>query len=619
MSWSVSGGEFTLRWNRELLLDLDIGIRKTVDALADTDESGHDRFAVRSGPALIAALRNGSLDGFRSGGLRVRGGYLLGSEALSIDLVDFEVRAGQGGAFDMDLVGRDGRSWFSLVRPMYEFSEDRRRIEISTMDVVISEALADRLGRPQVAGWTVAELGISSATTSLPAPALATSTFHWPNMPAPNGGKYQLDLFMKSIQFQFMRCDGCTGLAGSGKVVFTPMSTLRNNTNDGMVGIPLWTVEGDPLGYSTALWVASVAWYSKFSGIFAPYQNDQHPYLIWNMYRVNATGGIEQIGRSGLKHAYLTTNHSCLDENDHDSHVLGRGCEDTYTLSNNDNSNALGPRSEVIPATGQWGRCGSVYDPACTGQASPTGYGPYDQRLVVKESQISSAVNPGANYLFESWYVARDDINIYNSMATVRAVPAYAGGVWNVNNQSTYRLGPAIDRWVDPANPGQNAASSEMAVAEGHVKIAVKATYIGGVNLEWRYNYAFANLDFSRALTSGNEPNLRVLRNDGFDQIAIPIPAAGVTNIQFKDADDNPGNDWTVSQGNGSLLLTAPAESNRLNWGNLYSLSFVSRTAPTVSSLRLRIAEPGMPSSLLVGKLLAPAIGDLIYRQGFER
>jgi hypothetical protein len=40
--------------------------------------------------------------------------------------------------------------------------------------------------------------------------------------------------------------------------------------------------------------------------------------------------------------------------------------------------------------------------------------------MIVKEQQISPTVNPGASFLFESWYVAREDVNIYNSMATQR-------------------------------------------------------------------------------------------------------------------------------------------------------------------------------------------------------
>jgi hypothetical protein len=87
-----------------------------------------------------------------------------------------------------------------------------------------------------------------------------------------------------------------------------------------------------------------------------PYGNDQHPYLIWNLYRTNSDGRLEQIGRSGVKHAWLTTNGSCLDSTaEHDSHILGRGCLDTYGTGNNDTSSDLGPRSEIVPATGIWG------------------------------------------------------------------------------------------------------------------------------------------------------------------------------------------------------------------------------------------------------------------------
>jgi hypothetical protein len=55
----------------------------------------------------------------------------------------------------------------------------------------------------------------------------------------------------------------------------------------------------------------AVPWYSKFSGSFPPYNNDQHPFLVWNMYRV-ANGAIQQIGASGMKHAFLTINSNCL-------------------------------------------------------------------------------------------------------------------------------------------------------------------------------------------------------------------------------------------------------------------------------------------------------------------
>ena len=41
---------------------------------------------------------------------------------------------------------------------------------------------------------------------------------------------------------------------------------------------------------------ADVPWFTKFTGPFPPYNNDQHPYLIWNMYRIDSNGKMEQIG-----------------------------------------------------------------------------------------------------------------------------------------------------------------------------------------------------------------------------------------------------------------------------------------------------------------------------------
>ena len=76
-----------------------------------------------------------------------------------------------------------------------------------------------------------------------------------------------------------------------------------------------------------------------------------------------------------------------------------------------------------MPATGIWGRCGSIWDSTCTGTQHSNGNNSWTQRLQVHESQIDPAVNAGATYMMESWYIARDDTNIYNSMATITGTP----------------------------------------------------------------------------------------------------------------------------------------------------------------------------------------------------
>jgi len=349
--------------------------------------------------------------------------------------------------------------------------------------------------------------------------------------------------------------------------------------------------------------LSPIPWYAKFSGNFPPYGNDQHPYLIWNLYRFNADGTIDQIGRSGVKHAFLTLNLSCLSDPG-DNHVLGRGCSDVYSVSNNDSSSALGPRSEIIAATNQWGRCGSIYDPNCDGLIDSSGNGVYDQRLVVRESQFSGTQTAGATYMFESWYLARQDVNILNSMATRRATFTRNSTTWSVNGQDQYRLGPAIDRWVDPAAPTNRARSVEVNTNEGHAKVAVKVTDLG--NNQWRYDYAVMNLDFGRAVTVGAEPNLRVVSNQGFNGFTVSTGLTTVTNVAFSDGDTDASNDWTGSVRAGSSVTWTAPTGNALNWGTLFRFSFVANRGPSKGGFNLQIAGAGLPTALKATGLLIP-------------
>jgi hypothetical protein len=425
-------------------------------------------------------------------------------------------------------------------------------------------------------------------------------------VPGVPGATYQADLFMQTFNTQFMRCNGCTGANGNGEMVFAPNSTLRNNNNNGTA---VATVANDPLGTSSALYTADIPWYEKFSSPRPPYNNDQHPFLIWNLYRFNADGSIDQIGRSGVKHAFLTLNTSCS-ENPGDSHILGRGCSDLYSTGNNDANNSLGPRSEIIPATNVWGRCGSVYDVNCDGVQNQSGYGSYDQRLKVRESQISAVTNPGASFRFESWYLARQDINILNSMASRQATFTPNSTTWSVGLQSpasagNYRLGPAIDRWVDPAAPGANERSTMVTTPEGSVKVAVKAIDLG--NGQWRYHYAVMNLDFARARTEGAEPNLRVLSNLGFDYIRIPVGTASVSDFAFSDGDTDASNNWIPELRDGRISFSAATRGNALNWGTMFRFSFTANQAPATGSVFLHIAADNTRETLPVAGVLQPS------------
>ena len=324
----------------------------------------------------------------------------------------------------------------------------------------------------------------------------------------------------------------------------------------------------------------------------------------------SATGTITQIGRSGVKHAFLTTNVGSGCDTSNGNHVLGRQCGDTYGTGNNDSSSDLGPRSEIIPATGQWGRCGSIYDTNCDGTANASPNGAYDQRMIVKESQITATA--GVTWLFESWYLIRDDINIYNTMGTVPWAATF-GSSWSspTGTQSPFRLGPAIDRWVAAGTSTPTARNVELAAPEGHVKVAVQAIDQGG---SWRYEYAVMNFDFARAATTGKEDDhtLRVLRNNGFNSFSLPLTAgASVSALQFSDGDVNAANDWTATVLPDRIVWTAPNDASSLNWAAMYRFSFTSNAAPLTAAARLGVTEPGTPSQYEVANLLTLTPGAL--------
>ena len=602
-TWSAWGGTVGVRWNRDLAGDVGMTITAGPGKLAELGQHEGEMFDLRAAGSLDFDVRNGNLFAFLGGSLQARGGHVIDTPSGRIDLTDFKLVPRAGGTTPiLDVIGSDGTAWFYVDRLMYELIDNNQRLAVRTMDLRISAELAQRLGHPEVAGWAIADMELTTDVLrqgEVPQPQVARK-WHGTAVPGVPGATYKADLFMQTFVTQYMRCLGCTGAGGNGQVVFAPSSTLRNNVNNGTA---VATVPGDPLGTSTALYTADIPWYQKFTGPFAPYANDQHPYLIWNLYRFNADGSIDQIGRSGVKHAFLTLNTNCI-ENPNNAHILGRGCADVYSTGNNDSNNSLGPRSEIIPASNIWGRCGSVYDRNCDGVQNSSGYGSYDQRLVVRESQFSGAAHAGATYRFESWYLAREDVNVLNSMASTNNSFTRPSTVWVVGGNNQFRLGPAIDRWVDPAAPGPNARSTYLQTTEGNAKVAMKATDLGSGR--WRYDYAVMNLDFARATTVGNEPNLRVVSNRGFDSFSIPVGPATVTDLQFSDGDLVPDNDWIPAIRKGVLSWTSAVRDNGLDWGVMFRFSFIVNKAPVASAVQVRVAARGIPQSLEAAAMLAP-------------
>jgi hypothetical protein len=626
-SWSAWGGDIGFRWNPGLLKNIGVTIDASpAEATSKQDMRRHEWFAMREASGLDFAVKNGSLQNFTGGSLQMRGGYVLHlADGTRIDLRDLTLRVRSDNPRVLDVVSSDGKVWFFSDRIMFELADENKTLAVRAADVRITPALAARLGRPEAAGWEVADIAMNTQifVQGPGTDGRECDPYPWPTVAVPGvtGQTYQADLFMESFDISPVDCLSCDGPGGAndGTIAWAPTSSLKNNVNNGTLEA---TIAGDPLGTSTALYTGNIAWYTKFTGsppnYNPPYKNDQHPLLIWNLYRINANGSIEQIGRSGVKHAFLTINAGCADSC-FDSHSLGRSCGDTYGTGNNDSPWDMGPRSEIVPATSTWGRCGSIWDPECDGSEHDNGNDSWTQRLKTHESQVDPAVNTGATFMMDSWYLARQDINIYNSMATVTGTPHYSGGQWSFNGQSNYRLGAAIDRWVDPASPPPNAMNTELAVTEGHAKLAVKVTDLG--NGSWRYDYAVMNLDFARAVTqpagANGGPDPRVISNQGFDSFTIPaggtIGATTFSNGML----DVPG--WTESSADGTVTWTAP-DGGTLDWGTLYSYSITTTSAPVAGTASLHVALSGTPVAYDVATLVPAASGpdDTVFANGFD-
>ena len=226
--WSASRGTVGVRWNRELAADLGLVLGAAQSRHAQLSGNQHELFDLQPAGSLDFDVRNGNLRQFISGGLQVRGGYAISSPAGRIDLTDFKLIPRQGGVPILDLVGADGRALFYIDRLMYELIDGRQRLAVRTMDLRLSPELATALGHPEAAGWAVADLEMTTNIVRQGAGAVqdAVPKWHGTAVPGVPGAVYLADLFMSDMTFQYSRCDTCTGVGGTGRVVFTPASTL---------------------------------------------------------------------------------------------------------------------------------------------------------------------------------------------------------------------------------------------------------------------------------------------------------------------------------------------------------------------------------------------------------
>lgn len=639
----ADSGSTTLRLNNLLLRDY--GAR-LVGEIGKRDLDGYRPVRAPFAGTLAFTPEGAGIEGFHEGRAEVRWpASLVRADGAKFPLGPFDLVPGKGDVL-LRALDSDGE-------PVLEFATVHHklhgavRVQLQNGDIRIAPKLARWLGMPEVAGVTIGQFDLD-ATVRAPEGFTALDPkscafVYWPRSHKPGVGDVEVrtllirlgDTASGSLAAQCQ--SGCSGSSANRVVKITPGATIANDT--------------DPIA-------AHVPWYPKFSAASRPgyppvsppptsgqpnypYASlDQHPMLVWSVYRINQQGQIEQLGRSGVKHAFLTINRNCLPGCNVNGNILGPGCDDIYSIGNNDSNSALGVRREIDPVGGRWGRCGSTFDPDCDGVENSGGGASsnFDRRLMTVEADLSPTLNPGAQYFIESWYIVRDQKNPFTAMGSQQFTPTFTTA-WTVpvvtSGSGAFQRGPTIDRWVDPANPGPNASTTLVETATGRFKVAVRVTPLPSGR--FRYDYAVFNADFARVITPTSgpgsaEPNLCIASNSGFAGFRVPLlPGADATDPSHFDNGLPASDDWTATLTAGAVAWTAPVggpvtrcgltfdqPENTLDFGTLFRFSFESAMPPQPGQVEL-IPATGDQSPILASALVPSENDpDRVFRNGFE-
>lgn len=513
-----------------------------------------------SAECMGVEVANGHLENFTNGRLTHSGGPTLTAGGTKVSLAGFEVRVGAK-PLTFDLVNASGETLLHGTLPHYQYDSASGVLDVFNVDLTATAALAARWKMPNLAGLVVGTMTFRGKV-AMPAAAIATK----PGLDNGAGNAAPLnacDDFSGNVDVSLTAMDQVQQTQRLGdKIVMAPSAVLKN------VG------------------TANVPWQARFSGSFPPYNTDQHPFLTWALYR--EVGGVfEPLAYSDVKHAFLTINSNCNPGSCTVGSVLGLGCEDVYGVGTN--GAHLAPRSEITPNTGVWAHCttGSLTTPSHFDQVAPFcqqdnnggSESVLEHRAVASDAELGVA---GANYYFTSWYLVRDDVNIFNNMGWRRITPTRSGNTWSFGFATAYRLGSVIDAFVDPATPSPTRLNVTFKdPAAGSVQLAVTATDVG--NGKFRYVYVVHNHDFSPKISS----------------ITLSV-AEGVTIEQpkFSDGDEDTTNNWLRDIGIGQASWTAPSTTSRLSWGTTVTITFIANGAPTRGTARLTRPDNGGSLSL---------------------
>lgn len=368
--------------------------------------------------------------------------------------------------------------------------------------------------------------------------------------------------------------------------------------------MPYGAREGDVAG----LGVATTSWNIGTEDlIWLNIPDEEHPFIVMNLFRL-MDDRLEQIGQSHIKHGfYALGSHQCggppctFEPGHYAGNWLGTGCTDTYGAALNAAQSGMGPKYEVNPWTGYW------YYPGSHMQGSHS-HDHIEHRIQVLDDDLDAALNPGATYYVEGYYVMLDDIDVMNSAAwkpvTVSGSP---GGSWSfsMGGSGVYpNIGFGIDVWAGAQRTtlAQELPIIEFQSPDGRSVLASKVTGLGGGI--YHYEYALYNVDMDRQVGS----------------FSIPVPpGATITNIGFHGARHHgePFNCadpdavaidnavWQSEVAGGAISWST--STNPIRWGTMYNFRFDADVPPAHATATVGLFRTGSPT-VVTGETMGPLV-----------
>ena len=277
-----------------------------------------------------------------------------------------------------DLVVRDGKTgfvFFNIEGHLYEYDAAAHLLSIKGGRLLISEELANKLGRPADAGVIVGEISIATTMYPIEITTVVNGAVQSSILP-PRGGGAQ---------------SAPDAVPGPDIIVGDLPDLEQFGSNGSQVGLGVGTTSCNNGN-------VEVDWFSL--------PDVDHPVIPQNLYRMSGGASnddrFEQVGQSWLKHAFFALEDNacgfgCNTSGCATGSHLCVGCSDPYDAGLNADQDGLGSRAWVNPFTGVF--------PSTAANHSGHVHTGVTHRILVEGSDLNTTLNPGATYYAEAQYV----------------------------------------------------------------------------------------------------------------------------------------------------------------------------------------------------------------------